>query len=76
MRARIEDHFRAVAAASDVPVIAYDLPVSTHVKLTTDIIATLTAEGVIVGLKDFERRRRQHAPDPCSWSRRQSDWPS
>ncbi len=47
----IEDHFRAIHAAVDIPILAYDVP-STHTRLSTDTIATLAREGVIEGLKD------------------------
>lgn len=46
------DHFRHVAAASPVPIIAYDLPVSVHTKLARDTISALAREGAIAGLKD------------------------
>ncbi len=46
------EHFRYVAGASPVPVVAYDLPVSVHSKLARDSITTLAREGAIVGLKD------------------------
>lgn len=48
----ILDHFRYVAEASPLPVIAYDLPVSIHSKLERATIATLAREGAIAGLKD------------------------
>jgi 4-hydroxy-tetrahydrodipicolinate synthase len=48
----IIDHYRYVAEASPVPVIAYDIPVCVHVKLERDTVATLAHEGTIAGLKD------------------------
>lgn len=48
----ILDHYRYVAEASPVPVVAYDLPVCVHVKLERGTVVTLAREGAIVGLKD------------------------
>lgn len=45
-------HFRAVASAVDVPVLAYDIPVRTHHKLPAGVVATLAREGVLAGVKD------------------------
>ncbi|MFI8227679.1 dihydrodipicolinate synthase family protein [Streptomyces sp. NPDC085900] len=50
--AEIARHFRLVAAASPVPVIAYDIPVAVHTKLPADVVLDLAAEGVLAGLKD------------------------
>ncbi|MET9545390.1 dihydrodipicolinate synthase family protein [Streptomyces sp. NPDC006627] len=50
--AEIARHFRLIAAHSPVPVLAYDLPVSVHVKLGADLVLELAAEGVLAGLKD------------------------
>ncbi|GAA4288888.1 dihydrodipicolinate synthase family protein [Georgenia daeguensis] len=50
--AEIEDHFRAVAAASEVPVLAYDIPVRVKVKLGADLLVRLGTEGVLAGVKD------------------------
>lgn len=49
----IADHFRAVAAAVEVPVFAYDVPVRLGgVKLGRDMLVALGAEGVLAGVKD------------------------
>jgi 4-hydroxy-tetrahydrodipicolinate synthase len=50
--AEIARHYRLVAAASPVPVLAYDLPVAVHTKLPGDVVLELAAEGVLAGLKD------------------------
>ncbi|NLH71102.1 MAG: dihydrodipicolinate synthase family protein [Brooklawnia sp.] len=50
--AEIADHFRMVAAAVDVPVIAYDVPVRVKTKLSNDLVMQLAAEGTIVAVKD------------------------
>lgn len=50
--AEIEQHFRMIADAADVPVFAYDLPVSVHSKLSADLLLRLAEEGVLAGVKD------------------------
>ncbi|MCT9076869.1 dihydrodipicolinate synthase family protein [Streptomyces fulvoviolaceus] len=50
--AEIAHHYRLVAAASPVPVLAYDLPAAVHTKLPGDVVLALAAEGVLAGLKD------------------------
>lgn len=47
-----ETHFRAVHAAVDKPIFAYDVPVRTHYKLPTDLLVRLGRDGVIAGVKD------------------------
>jgi 4-hydroxy-tetrahydrodipicolinate synthase len=52
-QAGIEAHVRAVAeAAQGLPVLLYDIPVRTGRKVAADVIMRLTAEGVIIGIKD------------------------
>lgn len=46
------DHFRRIAAAIDVPLWAYDVPVRVHAKLSADLLVGLGAEGTIAGVKD------------------------
>ncbi|RYG76504.1 dihydrodipicolinate synthase family protein [Yimella sp. RIT 621] len=48
----IAESFRMLAAASDAPVIAYDVPVRVHTKLGGDLLVQLGREGVINGVKD------------------------
>jgi 4-hydroxy-tetrahydrodipicolinate synthase len=48
----IRSHFRAIAEAAGRPLYAYDLPVSVHTKLGTDLVLDLAAEGVLAGVKD------------------------
>ncbi len=49
----IEDHFRMVAAAVDVPLFAYDVPVRLGgVKLAPEMLVKLGTEGVLAGVKD------------------------
>lgn len=46
------DHFRTIAAALTVPVIAYDVPVRVHVKLPPTLLVELGREGTICAVKD------------------------
>ncbi|WP_269933060.1 dihydrodipicolinate synthase family protein [Aminobacter sp. HY435] len=46
------DHFRMIRDAVDVPLIAYDIPVCVHTKLSRQTVVTLAKEGTIIGLKD------------------------
>jgi 4-hydroxy-tetrahydrodipicolinate synthase len=49
----IEAHFRAVAAATDLPVILYDIPVRTGRKIAHEVLVRLVTEvDNIVGVKD------------------------
>jgi 4-hydroxy-tetrahydrodipicolinate synthase len=45
-------HFRAVASASSLPVLAYDIPGNVGRKLEAQTAIELLAEGTVVGLKD------------------------
>lgn len=52
-QAGLDAHFRAVAAATDLPVVLYDIPGRTGRKIATDTVLTLAREVPnIVGLKD------------------------
>ncbi|MEU6505079.1 dihydrodipicolinate synthase family protein [Streptomyces sp. NPDC046942] len=51
-RSEIVHHYRRIAAASPVPVIAYDIPMAVHTKLPADLVLGLAADGVLAGLKD------------------------
>ncbi|HYA44538.1 MAG TPA: 4-hydroxy-tetrahydrodipicolinate synthase [Acidimicrobiales bacterium] len=51
-QAGIEAHFRAIAGASHLPVIAYDIPRRTGREIKAETMLKLAAEGVLVGLKD------------------------
>ncbi|GIG25001.1 dihydrodipicolinate synthase family protein [Cellulomonas denverensis] len=50
--AEVEAHFRAVAAAVEVPLFAYDIPVRVRTKLPVELLVRLGAEGVLAGVKD------------------------
>lgn len=45
-------HFRAIRAAVDLPLVAYDIPVSVGAKLPTDVVVELAADGTFAALKD------------------------
>ncbi|OEV02421.1 dihydrodipicolinate synthase family protein [Streptomyces oceani] len=48
----IERHFRTVASAVPLPLLAYDIPVCVHSKLAVDQLLSLAADGVLAGVKD------------------------
>ncbi|MGH9278050.1 MAG: 4-hydroxy-tetrahydrodipicolinate synthase [Acidimicrobiales bacterium] len=49
----IEAHFRAVAGASDLPVLLYDIPVRTGRKIAHDVMVRLAREvPQVIGVKD------------------------
>ncbi|MHB9861822.1 dihydrodipicolinate synthase family protein [Streptomyces sp. YIM S03343] len=50
--AEIARHYRLVAAASPVPVVAYDIPVAVGSKLPAALVLELAEEGVLAGVKD------------------------
>ncbi|MFJ7073177.1 dihydrodipicolinate synthase family protein [Streptomyces sp. NPDC098781] len=50
--AEIARHYRLIAAAAPVPVVAYDLPSAVHTKLPAEVVLDLAAEGALAGLKD------------------------
>src|SRR6185437_11691345 len=45
-------HFQAVRDAVDLPILAYDIPSTVHVKLQCDTVARMAHDGLIVGIKD------------------------
>ncbi|ULN36149.1 dihydrodipicolinate synthase family protein [Mycolicibacterium smegmatis] len=45
-------HYRLIAAAVDVPVVAYDIPSATHSPLTRSVVAQLAGEKTVAALKD------------------------
>jgi 4-hydroxy-tetrahydrodipicolinate synthase len=50
--AEIERHYRLIGEHADVPVYAYDLPVSVHSKLEAPMLLRLAADGILAGVKD------------------------
>lgn len=51
-RAEIDFHFRYIAEHCALPLMAYDLPISTGVKLDAELLVKLGKDGVIAGVKD------------------------
>lgn len=51
-QAEIVEHYRALRAEVDLPILAYDIPQNVHLKLERATVALLAREGVIDGLKD------------------------
>ncbi len=47
-----ERHFRQIREHTDLPLFAYDLPVSVHTKLQPEMLMRLGKDGVIQGVKD------------------------
>ncbi|MER5552416.1 dihydrodipicolinate synthase family protein [Streptomyces sp. NPDC002793] len=48
----IDRHFRDIAAAVELPLLAYDVPVCVHSKLDPELLLPLAAVGVLAGVKD------------------------
>ncbi len=48
----MERHFTLISQAVDLPLYAYDLPVSVHVKLDPAMMVRLGQQGVLAGVKD------------------------
>lgn len=50
--AMLERHYTALADASPVPLLLYNIPQNTHVALTADTVARLATHPNIIGIKD------------------------
>ncbi|MET8468501.1 dihydrodipicolinate synthase family protein [Streptomyces sp. NPDC006422] len=48
----IARHFRRIREAVDLPLFAYDLPVSVHSKLSAALLRELAQDGTLAGVKD------------------------
>ncbi|MGW0686164.1 dihydrodipicolinate synthase family protein [Streptomyces sp. NPDC002754] len=48
----IARHFRRIRASVDLPLFAYDLPVSVHSKLSAALLRELAQDGTLAGVKD------------------------
>ncbi|MBW3540770.1 MAG: dihydrodipicolinate synthase family protein [Planctomycetes bacterium] len=48
----LKQHFRAVRRAVDLPLLAYDIPATTKLKIELDTMLELACEGTLVGAKD------------------------
>ncbi len=51
-QAGLIEHFRAIARAARIPLVAYNIPGRSGVGFSTATIATLAHEGLIVGIKE------------------------
>lgn len=51
-QAEMEQHFRLIHKAVDLPLFAYDIPVCVHRKLPVDLLIRLGEDGVLAGVKD------------------------
>lgn len=50
--AEVEENFRAIHKACDLPLFAYDIPVCVHTKLDPSMLVKLGRDGVLAGVKD------------------------
>jgi 4-hydroxy-tetrahydrodipicolinate synthase len=60
-QAGILAHFRAVEANTDIPIVLYDVPGRTVVRMDADTVAELAALPSVVGLKDATADMSHHA---------------
>ena len=51
-QAQILDHFREIRKSISIPVVAYDIPITTHHRLQLETVLTLANEGTVIGIKD------------------------
>jgi 4-hydroxy-tetrahydrodipicolinate synthase len=51
-QAEIAAHYRSLASATDLPLIAYDIPSKVHCKISAETTTTLAREGVLRAIKD------------------------
>ena len=49
---QILDHFRSIQRSVSIPVVAYDIPVTTHHRMQLETVLKLAEEGTVVGIKD------------------------
>lgn len=52
LQAEVIRHFRLIKEAVDLPILAYDIPATTKIKMSLETMLTLASEGTIVGAKD------------------------
>lgn len=52
LQCEVERHFRQIRAAVDLPILAYDIPATTKIKMSFDTMMSLASDGTIVGVKD------------------------
>jgi 4-hydroxy-tetrahydrodipicolinate synthase len=51
-QSQILEHFRAIHEAVTIPLVAYDIPITTHHRMQLETVLTLAQEGTVVGIKD------------------------
>lgn len=51
-QSQIIDHFRTIHQTVKIPVMAYDIPVTTHHRMQLETVLTLANEGTVIGMKD------------------------
>ncbi len=51
-QADVETHFRSIRSAVGLPVMAYDIPQTTKIKIELETMLSLAADGTVVGVKD------------------------
>lgn len=49
---QILEHFREIKRAVQIPLMAYDIPVTTHHRMQLETVLTLAEEGTVIGMKD------------------------
>lgn len=64
-------YFETLANASALPLIIYNIPATTHVSLSLDVIDTLSKHPNIVGCKDSERSDERLAQSLHLWKDRE-----
>lgn len=57
----IAAHFRALRAAVDLPLFAYDIPVAVHSKLSAALVRELAEDGTLMRPQGQQRRRGRAA---------------
>lgn len=51
-QAQILEHFRAIREVVSIPLVAYDIPVTTHHRMQLETVLTLADEETVIGIKD------------------------
>jgi 4-hydroxy-tetrahydrodipicolinate synthase len=51
-QSQILDHFRVIRESVTIPLVAYDIPVTTHHRMQLETVLTLAQAGTVIGIKD------------------------
>jgi N-acetylneuraminate lyase len=64
----IEEHYRRIARAAQLPVYVYNIPAATNVDMGADLMRTLFEEGLIQGLKytAYDQLRFRQIVEACN----------